>query len=71
MAAAIVYSTKELKMIILFWICISIIVGIYASRLNRNGFGWFIASIFISPLLAWLFLLAIGSHKNTDKEETK
>ena len=68
MAVAIVYSTKELKMFIFFWICISIIVGIYASRLNRNGFGWFIASIFISPLLAWLFLLAIGAHKEAAKE---
>ncbi len=48
-------------LIFVFWIILSIIVGVKASRqYQRDGFGWFMLSIFISPLLAFLLLKAFG-----------
>jgi hypothetical protein len=42
-----------------FWIGASIAVGMAAHNYrNRNGFGWFVLSLIISPVLAGLFLLA-------------
>jgi hypothetical protein len=39
-----------------FWIVFSIAVGTFASvRRNASGFGWFLLSLIISPLLAFIF----------------
>lgn len=45
---------------LLFWIAFVVLIGIWASKWNRNGFGWAVLSFFISPLLGALFLLAAG-----------
>lgn len=46
------------------WLGLSIIIGIAASsRYRRHGFGWFVVSILISPLLGGLLLLALGENK--------
>ncbi len=42
----------------LFWLILSIVVGIFAGTKNRSGFGWFLLSLFISPIIT-LILLAI------------
>jgi hypothetical protein len=47
-----------------FWVMFAIIVGVAASyRCNRVGIGWFLLSVVISPLLAGLFLIAVGPKK--------
>lgn len=38
-----------------FWIVFSIAVGVYASNRGRSGFGWFLLSALISPLLGLIF----------------
>jgi hypothetical protein len=39
-----------------FWIGGAIATGMFASvRRNRNGFGWFVLALLISPLLAIIF----------------
>jgi hypothetical protein len=43
--------------IILFWIAFAIAVGMFASiRRDRNGIGWFVLALTISPLLAFTFV---------------
>lgn len=44
--------------ILLFWFGVSIAIGIWASNKGRNGFGWFVLAVLISPILAGLFLAA-------------
>ena len=46
-------------MIILFWIGFAVVVGIAANNRGRNGAGWGLLSVVISPLLAGLLLLAL------------
>jgi hypothetical protein len=57
-------------LIIIVWLVSSIIVGVAASSRNRIGFGWFLLSIFFSPLLAglWLFVLPTQVGKMTRGE---
>jgi hypothetical protein len=43
-----------------FWLGFSIAVALLASRYNRSGFGWFLLSLLLSPLLALVFVLACG-----------
>lgn len=42
--------------IVLFWVGGSIAVGVGASSRGRSGFGWFVLSLLISPLLALIVL---------------
>jgi hypothetical protein len=42
----------------LFWLILSIVVGVFAGSKSRSGFGWFVLSLFISPIIT-LILLAI------------
>ncbi len=50
-----------MELLFIFWIILSIIVGVNASRrYQRDGFGWFVFSIFLSPLIAFLLLKALG-----------
>jgi hypothetical protein len=51
----------ELFLIFLFiGFPLCIVVGVAAhSRRGRNGFGWFLLSLLISPLLAGLLVLAL------------
>lgn len=51
--------------IFLFWLVFSIIVAVIASNRGRSGFGWFLLSIFLSPLLTAILVLALG-HVKTD-----
>ena len=46
-------------MIILFWIGFAVVVGIAANNRGRNGAGWGLLALVISPLLAGLLLLAL------------
>ena len=44
--------------IFFFWLLFSVFIGIGASARWRSGFGWFLLSVIISPVLA-LILLAL------------
>jgi hypothetical protein len=47
--------------LVLVWIALSIAIGIGARRrYARNGLGWFLLALVISPLIAVAFLLAVG-----------
>lgn len=41
--------------IAIFWILFAVAVGIFASNKGRSGFGWFVLSLVISPLLGIIF----------------
>jgi hypothetical protein len=44
-------------MYFLGWIAFSLFIGLFADvRRNRSAFGWFVAALIFSPLLAGLFL---------------
>lgn len=46
--------------IVFFWLGFSVAVAMFASiRRNRSGFGWFLLSLLISPLLSVIFLLIV------------
>ena len=44
---------------ILFWFPLSIAVGVYASGKGRSGFGLFLLSVFLSPIVGLLFAVAL------------
>jgi hypothetical protein len=44
--------------LIIFWISFSVIVGIVASSRGRSGFGYFLLSIVLSPLLGLILAVA-------------
>ena len=51
-------------LILLTYLALAIIVGIAADRkFNRNGGGWFVLSLFVSPVITFLLLFALGPLK--------
>jgi hypothetical protein len=44
--------------VFLFWFLFAVAVGVYASKRGRSGFGWFLLSFLISPLLGMIFCVA-------------
>lgn len=53
-------------MIFLFWIGFAIIVGVAANNRGRNGIGWCLLAVVISPLLAGLLLFAMPRQSLCD-----
>lgn len=49
--------------ILLFWIIFAVVVGIAASNRGRSGFGWFLLSILLSPLLGLILVLVLPDQK--------
>lgn len=45
--------------ILFVWLGLSVAVGVVAERRGRNGFGWVLFSVFLSPLLGFIFVLAL------------
>jgi hypothetical protein len=52
--------------IVLGWIVFAVIVGIAASARGRSGFGFFLLSLVLSPLIGILFVLAMPNLKHED-----
>jgi zinc-ribbon domain len=48
--------------VLFFWFAFTLIVAIAAHKRNRSGFGWFLLSAVVSPLVAGLALVAVGRH---------
>jgi hypothetical protein len=46
--------------IVFFWLAFAIAVAVWAAKWDRNGFGWAVLAIAISPLLAGIFLAIAG-----------
>jgi hypothetical protein len=46
--------------LLIIWIVGSVIVGILAQRFNRNVAGYVVLSLFISPIIVGILLLALG-----------
>lgn len=42
--------------IFIFWLGLSVAIGVWASNKGRNGFLWFLLGVVISPILAAIFL---------------
>lgn len=42
-----------------FWLLLSVAVGVLASNRGRSGFGWFVLSLAVSPLLGLIFCLVV------------
>jgi len=55
--------------LIFIWLVMAILVGVYASSKGRSGIGFFILSMFISPLIS--FLVALLSGTNNDENMKK
>jgi hypothetical protein len=49
----------------LFWLILSIVVGVFAGSKNRSGFGWFVLSLFISPIITLILLAVLPRRGST------
>lgn len=45
--------------LIIGWLVFAVVVGICASSRGRSGFGWFLLSVAISPILALILVLVM------------
>lgn len=46
------------------WFLLSIAVGVLAGNKGRSGFGFFLLSLVLSPLIGLLFAIAVENLKN-------
>lgn len=56
---------------IIFWFAMAAIVGVAANSRDRNGVYWTLLAILLSPLIAGVLVLALGSpgpNANTHKK---
>jgi hypothetical protein len=54
---------------IIAWPILSIAAGIYAQRINRSATGWCLFALILSPLLAFVLLLALGPRETEDEDD--
>jgi len=52
----------------ILWIFLSILVGVFASSKKRSGVGWFLLSLIISPLIAFVIVLVAGPSQSSMKK---
>jgi predicted permease len=55
-----------MEVLLIFWIGFSLVVAVAANTRGRNGLGWFLLALIISPLLAGLFVLALPHKRGID-----
>lgn len=53
--------------IVIAWFVASIVVAIIAASRGRNSFGWFLLALLISPLIAGILVLALGSKSEAGR----
>jgi hypothetical protein len=56
---------SDTHVFVYFWVGLCIAIGIFANRYGRSGFGWFVISMLVSPLLGFVFVLALGRRSRT------
>lgn len=49
-----------------FWFAFSVLVAVMAAKAGRSALGYFVLSLFISPLLCFLLLAILGKVKEPD-----
>lgn len=47
-------------MIVVLWLVFAILVGVYANSKGRSGFGFFLISALLSPLIGFIIALIIS-----------
>lgn len=52
------------------WLLLAVLVGVFAQRRGRMGFGFFVLSVMLSPLIGWLIVLAIGPARSASPQPT-
>ncbi|WP_067177028.1 SHOCT domain-containing protein [Sulfurospirillum sp. UCH001] len=57
--------------VLLFLVLFSVLCGMYANKLNRNGFGYFILSLFLTPLFGFVLLFILGENKENIVKNSK
>ena len=55
--------------ILIIWFALTILIGVWANNWGRSGFGFFVLSFILSPLLGAIILLIAG--RNTEKSESR
>jgi hypothetical protein len=45
--------------LVAFWFIGAVVVGVIAASKGRTGFGWFVLSVLLSPLLIGILVLAL------------
>lgn len=45
--------------VFVLWLALSIAVAVHASKRGRSGFGWFLFSVILSPLIGFVFLMLV------------
>jgi hypothetical protein len=51
-----------------FWFVCAIVVGVWAGNWGRNGFGWFLLAVLLSPLLGAIILAVAGRKQSVIDE---
>lgn len=54
---------------IAFWLFLCVLVGVFAHKRGRFGFGWGMASFTISPLIGGLIVLALPNVKKAQDRD--
>lgn len=54
-------------MMIVFWLLLAVLVGVYASSKGRSGVGYFLLAVLLSPLIGFIIVLVLSPiTENTD-----
>ena len=48
--------------IIIFWLILSTLAGVYAASKGRSSFGWFCISFLLSPLIGFIAIAVLPSR---------
>lgn len=54
---------------VFFWLLWSVLVGVFASKRGRSGIGWFLVSVVLSPLIAFIILLVIRDIASEERAQ--
>jgi hypothetical protein len=49
-----------MEIAVLLWLALCVAAGMFASRFNRSGIGWFLVSFLFSPIIGFAFIAALG-----------
>jgi hypothetical protein len=52
--------------VLLFWLALSVAVGIFAANRGRSGFGWFLLSLLLSPILGFIFVAVCQPKRQSE-----
>ncbi|WP_274788766.1 zinc ribbon domain-containing protein [Salmonella enterica] len=55
--------------IFVFLLLLSVLVGVFASKRGRSGIGWFLVSVVLSPLIAFIILLVIRDIASEERAQ--